>query len=185
LLCGDSAPRSRPAALAASQDLGSDRLMVTSLALEDSGRSELVEAFAQLLGLYMFYYSSPHSQMCHSSPHSQLIAPRSTAPYSRSGRGALHCTGCWVAQVASDCGYVSISCTNISKCIMDACSDSTSHFLSRSRGRGDGAQLRCHWHDLQRRSSCVARPPLQPSRPCACLSAVLLERNYVTAIRKY
>jgi hypothetical protein len=38
-------------ALPASQDRGSDRLMVTALALEDSRRSVLVEAFAQLLGL--------------------------------------------------------------------------------------------------------------------------------------
>jgi len=38
-------------ALPASQDRGSDRLMVTELALEDSRRSVLVEAFAQLLGL--------------------------------------------------------------------------------------------------------------------------------------
>ena len=38
-------------ALPASQGRGSDRLMVTKLALEDSGRSQLVEAFAQLLGL--------------------------------------------------------------------------------------------------------------------------------------
>ena len=38
-------------ALPTSQGRGSDRLMVTKLALEDSGRSQLVEAFAQLLGL--------------------------------------------------------------------------------------------------------------------------------------
>ena len=44
--------RSQPfVALPASQGRGSDRLMVTELALQDSRRSLLVEAFAQLLGL--------------------------------------------------------------------------------------------------------------------------------------
>ena len=34
-----------------SQDVGSDKLMVTRLALDDSDRGQLVEAFVQLLGL--------------------------------------------------------------------------------------------------------------------------------------
>ena len=50
---------------------GSRRLMVTKLALEDSGRSQMVEAFTQLLGL-------PVCAQCswdgHSSPHSQMVS---------------------------------------------------------------------------------------------------------------
>ena len=50
---GDFSPREANRSLRCphAQVVGSDRLMVTRLALDDSGRSQLVEAFVQLLGL--------------------------------------------------------------------------------------------------------------------------------------
>ena len=82
-------------ALPASQGRGSDRLMVTKLALKDSGRSQLVEAFAQLSGrlpVYTCQMRSPHTQSvskwCQGctrvrARYHTTTTPRSAAPYSR------------------------------------------------------------------------------------------------------
>eukprot|EP00964_Phaeocystis_antarctica_P084113 scaffold52959_cov59-Phaeocystis_antarctica.AAC.5 len=102
--------------------------MVTKLALEDSTRGGLVEAFTQLLGSPVCAQCSPHSQIT-----CAITTTRSTSTYSRTWR-ALPCprlsrTGCCVAQAAAVCG---------------------------PRGGGDGAQPRYGRHDLRRRSSVVA-----------------------------
>ena len=82
-------------ALPASQGRGSDRLMVTKLALEDSGRSQLVEAFAQLSGLPVYTHAkcARHTlRVCRKwcegctrvrARYHTTTTPRSAAPYSR------------------------------------------------------------------------------------------------------
>ena len=100
--------RSQPfVASPTSQGRGSDRLMVTALALEDSRRSVLVEAFAQLLGLPVHTCKTPlHGVKAALALHIiTTTTPRSTAPYSRSGRNGPRWTGFWVEHAATECGY--------------------------------------------------------------------------------
>ena len=102
-------------ALATSQG---DKLMVTKFALDElAGRGQMVEAFTQLLGLpYVCVHSAPAwPQLATFSDCVTCIIrlqlhyhiPRSTAAYSRAGRGlATHRTGSRVSQAATKYGCV-------------------------------------------------------------------------------